>query len=72
MSIIIIICLATEITVGFISLLLRFMSTKCYLLTFPLIFSDFDFAFELARLSYKDKIPEIHLKHAIYLEDEVN
>ncbi|XP_074541957.1 intraflagellar transport protein 172 homolog [Halichoeres trimaculatus] len=30
----------------------------------------FDFAFDLARLSCKDKIPEIHLKHAIYLEDE--
>ncbi|XP_061559670.1 LOW QUALITY PROTEIN: intraflagellar transport protein 172 homolog [Phycodurus eques] len=30
----------------------------------------FDFAFELARLSSKDKIPEIHLKHAMYLEDE--
>lgn len=30
----------------------------------------FDFAFDLARLACKDKIPEIHLKHAIYLEDE--
>nr|XP_057921402.1 intraflagellar transport protein 172 homolog [Doryrhamphus excisus] len=30
----------------------------------------FDFAFELARLSNKDKIPEIHLKFAMYLEDE--
>ncbi|KAM9840528.1 intraflagellar transport protein 172 homolog [Aulostomus maculatus] len=30
----------------------------------------FDFAFDLARLSNKEKIPEIHLKHAIYLEDE--
>ncbi|XP_069028434.1 intraflagellar transport protein 172 homolog [Embiotoca jacksoni] len=30
----------------------------------------FDFAFDLARLSCKEKIPEIHLKHAIYLEDE--
>ncbi|XP_031717380.1 intraflagellar transport protein 172 homolog isoform X2 [Anarrhichthys ocellatus] len=30
----------------------------------------FDFAFDLARLSSKEKIPEIHLKHAIYLEDE--
>ncbi|XP_053736543.1 intraflagellar transport protein 172 homolog [Synchiropus splendidus] len=30
----------------------------------------FDFAFELARLSNKEKIPEIHLKHAIYLEEE--
>ncbi|XP_068564624.1 intraflagellar transport protein 172 homolog [Cebidichthys violaceus] len=30
----------------------------------------FDFAFDLARLSSKEKIPEIHFKHAIYLEDE--
>ncbi|XP_034555797.1 intraflagellar transport protein 172 homolog [Notolabrus celidotus] len=30
----------------------------------------FDFAFDLARLSSKEKIPEIHLKQAIYLEDE--
>ncbi|XP_059212612.1 intraflagellar transport protein 172 homolog [Centropristis striata] len=30
----------------------------------------FDFAFDLARLSCKEKIPEIHLKHALYLEDE--
>ncbi|XP_053193415.1 LOW QUALITY PROTEIN: intraflagellar transport protein 172 homolog [Scomber japonicus] len=30
----------------------------------------FDFAFDLARVSCKEKIPEIHLKHAIYLEDE--
>ena len=34
--------------------------------------SSFDFAFDLARASCKEKIPEIHLKHAIYLEDEVN
>lgn len=34
--------------------------------------SSFDFAFDLARLACKDKIPEIHLKHAIFLEDEVN
>ncbi|KAM4693761.1 LOW QUALITY PROTEIN: intraflagellar transport protein 172 homolog [Discoglossus pictus] len=30
----------------------------------------FDFAFELARMSMKPKIPEIHLKYAMYLEDE--
>ncbi|KAK9531238.1 hypothetical protein VZT92_010676 [Zoarces viviparus] len=30
----------------------------------------FDFAYDLARLSNKEKIPEIHLKHALYLEDE--
>ncbi|XP_078397553.1 intraflagellar transport protein 172 homolog isoform X1 [Cetorhinus maximus] len=30
----------------------------------------FDFAFELSRLSMKNKIPDIHLKHAMYLEDE--
>ncbi|KAL2082479.1 hypothetical protein ACEWY4_022297 [Coilia grayii] len=30
----------------------------------------FEFAFELARLSLKQKIPEVHLKHAMFLEDE--
>ncbi|XP_039604872.1 intraflagellar transport protein 172 homolog [Polypterus senegalus] len=30
----------------------------------------FDFAFELAQLSMKHKIPEVHLQHAIFLEDE--
>ncbi|PIK55820.1 putative intraflagellar transport protein [Apostichopus japonicus] len=30
----------------------------------------FDFAFDLARTSMKNKMPEIHLKHAMYLEDE--
>nr|XP_014345853.1 PREDICTED: intraflagellar transport protein 172 homolog [Latimeria chalumnae] len=30
----------------------------------------FDFAFELARLSMKQKMPDIHLKQAMYLEDE--
>lgn len=32
----------------------------------------FSFAFDLARLACKDKIPEVHLKHAMYLEDQVN
>jgi hypothetical protein len=32
--------------------------------------SAFDFAFELAKTSMKDKIPEITLKYAMYLEDE--
>ena len=30
----------------------------------------FDHAFELARNCMKKKIPEVHLKHALYLEDE--
>ncbi|XP_076872854.1 intraflagellar transport protein 172 homolog [Brachyhypopomus gauderio] len=30
----------------------------------------FDFAFELARLSMKQKLPQIHLKNAMFLEDE--
>ncbi|XP_054675420.1 intraflagellar transport protein 172 homolog isoform X4 [Grus americana] len=30
----------------------------------------FEFAFELARLSMKQKMPEIHLKYAMFLEDE--
>uniref|UniRef100_W5KZE2 Intraflagellar transport protein 172 homolog n=1 Tax=Astyanax mexicanus TaxID=7994 RepID=W5KZE2_ASTMX len=32
----------------------------------------FDFAFDLARLSMKEKIPQIHLKNAMFLEDEGN
>nr|XP_020664000.1 intraflagellar transport protein 172 homolog [Pogona vitticeps] len=31
----------------------------------------FDFAFELARLSMKQKLPEIHFKYGSFLEDEV-
>lgn len=30
----------------------------------------FEFAFELARTSMKNKMPEIHLKYAMFLEDE--
>lgn len=30
----------------------------------------FDFAFELGRLAMKEKLPEIHLKYAMFLEDE--
>ncbi|XP_014675210.1 PREDICTED: intraflagellar transport protein 172 homolog [Priapulus caudatus] len=30
----------------------------------------FDFAFDLARISAKEKVPEIHLKYAMFLEDE--
>lgn len=30
----------------------------------------FDFAFELARIAMKDKLPDIHLKYAMFLEDE--
>ncbi len=33
-------------------------------------FSAFDFAFDLAKTAMKNKLPEIHLKHAMYLEDE--
>lgn len=32
----------------------------------------FDFAFDLARLAMKQKIPQIHLKNAMFLEDEGN
>ncbi len=30
----------------------------------------FDFAFELSKTSSKEKLPEIHAKYAMYLEDE--
>ena len=32
--------------------------------------SAFDFAFDLARTSMKNKMPDIHLKYAMFLEDE--
>ena len=32
--------------------------------------SAFEFAFDLARTSMKNKMPDIHLKHAMFLEDE--
>ncbi len=35
-----------------------------------LAFSAFEFAFDLAKTAMKNKMPEIHLKHAMYLEDE--
>ena len=31
----------------------------------------FEFAFDIARAALKGKLPEIHLKFALYLEDEV-
>ncbi len=36
----------------------------------PVRFSAFDFAFDLAKTAMKNKTPEIHLKHAMYLEDD--
>lgn len=33
-------------------------------------FSSFEFAFDLANTSMKSKLPDIHLKQAMYLEDE--
>ena len=33
-------------------------------------YSAFDFAFELGKIAMKNKLPDIHLKHAMYLEDE--
>lgn len=42
----------------------------CILMLIIFHFSAFDFAFELARLANKNKLPEIHMKHAMFLEDE--
>ena len=36
----------------------------------PICCSAFEFAFDLSRTTMKNKVPEIHLKHAMYLEDE--
>lgn len=33
-------------------------------------FSAFDFAFDLAKITLKDKLPQIGFKYATYLEDE--
>ena len=41
--------------------------TKTY---FSVSDSAFEFAFDLAKTAMKNKMPEIHLKHAMYLEDE--
>ena len=35
-----------------------------------LIHSSFEFAFSIARIALRSKLPDIHLKHALYLEDE--
>ena len=32
--------------------------------------SSFEFAFGIARIALRSKLPDIHLKHALYLEDE--
>ena len=32
--------------------------------------SAFEFAFDLARTAMKNKMPDIHIKYAMYLEDE--
>ncbi|CAL8315982.1 unnamed protein product [Lota lota] len=50
--------------------LLNKFSLTDYAIDFASDNCSFDFAFELARLASKQKIPEIHLKHAMYLEDE--
>ena len=34
------------------------------------ISSSFEFAFELARTGMKNKLSDVHLKHAMFLEDE--
>ena len=44
---------------------------KPYIPIYPYIYRSFDFAFEIAKMSLKSKIPDIHLKYALYLEDEV-
>jgi len=53
---------------------MHYSKTDIHLLCYEMLFvffSSFDFAFELARLSMKQKIPDIHLKNAMFLEDQV-
>ncbi len=35
------------------------------------LFRSFDFAFTIAKMALKSKLPELHLKYALLLEDEV-
>ena len=35
------------------------------------IYSEFDFAFSIAKVALKEKVADIHLKKALHLEDEV-
>ena len=32
---------------------------------------NFDFAFTIAKMALKSKLPELHIKYALHLEDEV-
>lgn len=41
-------------------------------LTFQSAFSAFNFAFDLAKTAMTSKLPDIYLKRAMHLEDEVN
>lgn len=34
------------------------------------LYRAFDFAFDLAKTAMKNKLPDIHLKYAMFLEDE--
>ena len=43
-----------------------------YIFFLNLLHSAFEFAFDLARTAMKTKMPDIHMKHAMYLEDEGN
>ena len=38
--------------------------------TLILLHSAFDFAFEMCTIAMKEKLPDVHLKHAMFLEDE--
>ena len=44
---------------------------KPYHITLPVARS-FEFAFDIAKVALKSKLPEIHLKYALYFEDEVS
>ena len=51
--------------------LIIFFSALCLILiAFHFHFSAFDFAFELGKIGMKSKLPDVHLKYAMYLEDE--
>lgn len=48
----------------------RFQGLVNEAITYAIETANFEHAFALARSSMKEKLPEVHLKHALFLEDE--
>ena len=70
-------CLDTDIDPGTVWLKFLFFflcntlyAVKCSNSLTLFVFSAFEFAFDLSRTAMKSKLPDIHLKYAMFLEDE--